>query len=284
MQEIFNLVVVLVLYKTKLSDSVTFQSLKTAAFYYKHSIFVMVYDNSPEPCMLEQFQTDGNMTIQYIHNSSNPGLSLAYNKGITIAKGKSVKWILLLDQDTHLSKDYLSVFFNSVYEKLFENAVCALPKVVSMDEGNVISPIRIYFGAIFRPLKVIKPGISKETVTGINSGTFLSVAFIDELGGFSSQYKLDMLDHWYFSEIAKAKQKVFILSSVIRHNLSINFFEREVTIARYKDILNAEKKFATRSFLNYIIFRLRLIKRLKQQFYFKDKTFLKLTFKYLRDL
>ena len=72
-QKIF---VVIVLYKTRLEDSITIQTLNDAI---EDRISLMVFDNSP----LRQYNEDSfafnKFDIVYYHDGSNPGLSYAYN-------------------------------------------------------------------------------------------------------------------------------------------------------------------------------------------------------------
>ena len=205
----------------------------------------------------------------------------AYNHGIEVAKKEKIDWLLLLDQDTIIPSNYLESFLNVNFPTLDDNVVCAVPKVLPLVGSKIISPIKIYWGVFFRSFKTLTPGILKMKITGINSGTFLSVKFIDELGGFDSRFPLDMLDHWYFSEISRCKQKVLLLDLTINHNLSVNSFESEVSLKRYESILSAEKIFSQSNILSYLVFKLRLIKRLFEQISYTEKRFFYMTLKNL---
>jgi GT2 family glycosyltransferase len=276
-----NLCIVIVIYNNKIEDSVTYKSLTTAldnnlCF----NITLIIYDNSP----IAQIISDDENTryeMTYIHDSANPGLSKAYNKGLEIAKNKNIRWLLLLDQDTVLPENYLDAFLKVDFKNLPADVVCLVPKVLAVGREKIIAPIRIYYGALFVSFKKIKPGILSSKITGINSGTFLSVNFIDELGGFDNRFPLDMLDHWYFSEIAKAKKRVFLLDAIIYHNLSVNRFESEVSLLRYTGILRSEKLFSKKNIFTYLIFKLRLVKRLLQQASYREKGFFYITLRNL---
>ena len=84
-------------------------------------------------------------------------------------------------------------------------------KLVS--ENEMVSPV---FANILRPLKSEKPesGIQHTPVMAINSGAFIRVSFLDEIGGFNNQFPLDFLDHWLFHEIYANGKKVWVLDTV----------------------------------------------------------------------
>ncbi|MES2427317.1 MAG: glycosyltransferase [Bacteroidota bacterium] len=280
MKEQSKLLIIIVLYKKQLLESSTYQSLKKACYDLKEPVNVLVYDNSPAACP-HPIENEQNILITHLHDQLNSGLCKAYNTGIDTAKEKDLDWLLLLDQDTFIPSDYLNVFYNTEPIIAANDVVCAVPKVLAPGGSQIISPIKIYFGAIFRTYKNVKAGVLAEKITGINSGTFLSVKYIDELGGFDSRFSLDMLDHWYFSEIAAANRRVFLLDATIYHNLSVNSFENEVSLDRYARILDSEKIFSKKNVFSYLVFKLRLLKRLIEQRSYKEKEFFYMTLKNL---
>ena len=80
---------VIVLYKCKLENSKSYQSLLQ-----NNEETIFVYDNSPIS------QEVHGENIVYIHDSQNGGLSVAYNKAAQYARCNRFDWLLLLDQDT----------------------------------------------------------------------------------------------------------------------------------------------------------------------------------------
>ena len=90
-----NVLAVVVLYNVSLNDSQTLNSLK-ALDSLGINLKLLIYDNSPQQQNHESTQWD------YVHDSTNEGLTKAYNTAVELAKKNNCEWLLLLDQDTHL--------------------------------------------------------------------------------------------------------------------------------------------------------------------------------------
>lgn len=277
MEKIDNILAILVLYKTRLEESTTFQSLKKSLEELNLSLELLVYDNSPVASMEKPEFTIGGLHITYIHNSENPGLAVAYNAGLQIAIDRKKNWMLLLDQDTEIPNDYIDEI-TTLKQDEFEKVVCVIPKVISSKTMKIISPSKIFYGGICRPIKNLSSGIINKRITSVNSGTLLSVKFISQIGGFIDNFPLDMLDHWYFWEIYKANENIYLLKSSIFHSLSVDSFKDKVSISRYKMILKAEKLFFNNIF-DRGIYKFRLVFRLLKQLFYKDKRYFYLSFK-----
>ncbi len=97
---------VVVLYKRPPEQSQTINSL-TAIFADNpallDSIQVLLWDNSPKPVehLALTFPCD------YRHSGRNVGTSGAYNAAMEFAEKQGTPWLLLLDQDTTLSAEFL---------------------------------------------------------------------------------------------------------------------------------------------------------------------------------
>lgn len=276
-----SLIGVIVLYKCHMEKSETIIALNIALEKIQKQLTLLVYDNGPKAQYAEHNFKYGNLNIVYIHDPTNPGLSKAYNAGLDYANSHDAEWILLLDQDTLLPPEFLEQYLHAVKENSSNEIVCIMPRILSVSNDTIVSPSRIYRGGITRPLNKIKPGIIKESVTGINSGTFLSIQFMISLGGFCDDFPLDMLDHWYFREIAKKKRKILLLDISIQHYLSVDSFFDEVSTDRYESILLSERRFFNHYFLDLCIYKIRLALRIVKQLRLGEKTYATLTFKYL---
>lgn len=267
---------VIVLYKTKLEECKTMISLQNAL---ERKTSLLVFDNSP----IRQYEEDNfelnNFIIQYHHEPSNPGLSAAYNYSLSLAKKKTnYKWLLLLDQDTILSSEYINEIIVFNFNKITSNVVAIIPRVVSTLNHKIIAPVKALIGGIFRPV-IIDSGEVKNKISGINSGTLLKISYLDTINGFSKDYTLDMLDHWYFRKIYEDNKSVYLLKSTIHQNLSVfSSFEENVSFWRYKQMIEAELKFVREDgFLSVVVYKLRLIARISKQVKYKNKEYLRLT-------
>jgi GT2 family glycosyltransferase len=267
---------IIVLYKNKLSDSLTYRSLNNYSEKMGLSLQIMIYDNTPYH---QKYENDSNNKIIYIRDASNPGVARAYNKGLEYCNKKIIPWMLLMDQDTEFNGDFLSNTVLSL-KNHGENkdTVCFIPKITSKS-GEILSPMILKRGGLVRPVKVAKSGIQKNNITGLNSGTLLRVSYLNKLGGFNEQFGLDMLDHWLFREIHKSGCSVYLTKAEMQHDLSVMDFEKNMTLERYKDLLLSERHFMEGNLAEIVIYKLRLFVRIFKQLRYKEKQFLLLSLK-----
>lgn len=106
-----NYTIVMVLYEQTLEDSKTFQSLIRYLPVYKNNnnITLLVFDNSVN---LVNKVDKKDIDYIYIKNEGNIGLAKSYNQATKYANLMKSEWMLLLDQDTELSKEYFETIFN----------------------------------------------------------------------------------------------------------------------------------------------------------------------------
>jgi GT2 family glycosyltransferase len=281
-----KIVIVLVIYKLKLIKSSTFSTLIKA--YCKHNKFeyfeLIIYDNSPTKQNINMqipFQT------QYIHDSSNGGLYAAYTYALNRAVETRCDWILLLDQDTKLPINYFfSVSKIMVDTLLDDNVVAVVPKVFTIN-GKMISPCKLYIGRIGRAVTLEYIGICNFKISAINSGAFIKVEFLKIIGGFNPLFKLDFVDHWIFYKIFTCRKKVFILDSIIEHELSVTNYDKYMSEERYKNILNSEILFINlySPKLEKVVYILKLIIRsFKQLIFLKNKNYFYFTCRVITDV
>lgn len=276
-----SFLIVLVIYNQFLEDSVTFKSLlravkKTLNFKVK----IVVYDNSlvvrEDLSFLKQYRTF--FEVDYVSNCNNPGISKAYNYAYKTARKTQLSWLLLLDHDTKLPLNYLETFIYSC-DNLNPSIVACVPRIYGEFSKKLISPLRLNSYGLLRRIQKEIVGDLEFRVMAINSGAFLNVNFLSEIGGFSKKYPLDMLDFWLFSVIFGRKKKVYLFDICLEHNLSVSDFENNVSLLRYESIISAEKKFFYQNNIWKVMHRVRLIKRLLVQIRFKDKSFFMKTLK-----
>lgn len=244
----------IVLYNCRIDQSSTIKSIKdylnNVNAYNEFNI--LVYDNSK----VEQMTTDSR--FQYIPNRTNLFLSENYNKALEFSIQNQCDWLVLLDQDTCLSNDYLDIIFN----KELDSCIAAYVPHIVTSNGNKVAPQ-------FMRVKCKIDNKNRKGIFSVNSGTILNVAFFkDKLKNFSLEYPLDFLDNWYFQNINYEGGIIKVLPVTITHDLSIAKGHSVVSIERYKSILSSERKFiyTERSHCERVGYKIRLIYR-----YFKWK-------------
>jgi GT2 family glycosyltransferase len=180
---------------------------------------------------------------------------------LEIAKSHGFSWLLLLDQDSQLPSIFLASLVDVMELYDTNESVAAIVPFVK-DGLAEISPLRVRFGRL-APLPKESPSLAECEVTAINSGAAIRVSFIQSLGGFNPNYRLDCLDHWLFRQIYAQRKRVALSSSILEHNLSVSDYRHRVSIERYRSILASEAAFITtyKSRAEVPVYLLRLLVR-----------------------
>jgi GT2 family glycosyltransferase len=245
--------VVMVVYKQKLEQSRTFQTIRRTFFTggrLRDEVHVIIYDNSPEPQSVPREYADA---FTYKHDPRNLGIAVAYNYAWQAAKQHNSEWLILLDHDTELTQAYADAVLS--LEKVDRDQTAAIvPKVICNEV--MISPV---FSDTLQPLKAVRPetGIQQRPIMAINSGAAVNMQFLNQLGGFNEEFPLDFLDHWLFYEVYERGYKSFVLDVTLENELSVMNYDT-VSLQRYKSILGSEIHF-------YKNYKKGLLKRYKRQ-------------------
>lgn len=180
---------VIVLYKCKLENSKSYQSLLQ-----NNEETIFVYDNSPIS------QEVHGENIVYIHDSQNGGLSVAYNKAAQYARCNRFDWLLLLDQDTTFQKGAIEYYIKAINE--FPDIKMFAP-VHQISDGRYISPTH-YVCKGSRPSRVMKCGLLNfKEASPINSGIMVNVTAFYEAGCYDEEVVLDFSDIRFMEKFRK---------------------------------------------------------------------------------
>jgi GT2 family glycosyltransferase len=260
-----------------LGNSATYQTFVASALHGGlDTSSVVVYDNSPSRQVSSAEEED---LFAYKHDPNNGGIAAAYNWALEIAKLHCFSWMLLLDQDTRLPLTFLESLLGTIELHNSNQTVAAI--VPFVNDGLVgISPSRVLFGRRV-PLQRESHSLAECEVTAINSGAAIRVSFVQSLGGFNQNYKLDCLDHWLFRRLYAERKRVALSGSVLEHNLSVSDYRNQVSLARYSSILVSEVLFMTtekrRAEMPLYIFRL-LLRSVRQLIVYRRPDLAVLTF------
>ena len=267
-----KIMIVILLYKTQLDRSKTYQSFIIHSKKLKQQFELLIYNNSPE------IHIEPSKSFTLFNADKNNMLTSAYNMALSLANKNGAEWLLLLDQDTELTSEYFELLSKFLSENIDENIAAIVP---FLEENNIqLSPHKlILFNNM--AIKAQHAGIQNNKTTALNTLTLVRTDFMNRIGGFSSKFPLDMLDYWLYSKIQQNTQKVFVLNTRIKHNLTVSNFEKNMSLSRYDNLLKAEKELMYElGYLPSIFFRFKLALRfLKQFLLFKNKQFALLTLK-----
>lgn len=234
---------VIVLYRRNASKSEAYVSLKKlldAGF--GGMVELLVCDNSP----YEQPAPD-DFRGAYLRDLTNPGLARCYNEALRRAEPIEASWLMLLDQDTVVTGEYLyEVSENAEILKNEDDIVAMVPALI---DGDVVcSPI---YPPMYGPPRAVNADMHGPATTllhALNSGAVLRVSAIRKIGGFPLDFPLDYLDHATFFQLQHEGRKIFLLRSRLQHKLSSNSEPgRDVaSIRRMESMLKAEARFYSR--------------------------------------
>ncbi len=229
---------VVVRYKTAFSDSQTIQGW-CAAFAADPALaqqyHLLIWDNSPEPLLAPELP----VAFEYRHSEQNLGVSGAYNSAMQYALANGYTWMLLLDQDTSITADFLRRMLAHGLALETREGIAAITPTVRT-RGVVISPLRQLFNRN-RSYPAGAPSIAPGEATAANSGCLMRVSALAAIGGYDTSFWLDYSDMYVFHRFFLTGKKVWLATDVeLEHELSIMDYDRLMTPWRYRNFSYAE--------------------------------------------
>jgi GT2 family glycosyltransferase len=262
-----SILAILVLYNRELSQSQSGSSLlrilNDSPELAKHFSLVL-YDNSPHP---QTPEIAAGYPICYIHDPSNGGLASAYNFALQRAESEEREWLLLLDQDTSLTPEFVLELVQATGSLHSRSEVAAIVPKLQVN-GRIDSPAADLFHQMrrqfLRPEQSITRetvGIQKQSLCSYNSGSALRVTALRSTGGFPSEFWLDFLDHAVFHALFINGFRVYVLRSILEHDSSYSDIG-SVPIWRLRNIILARTLYVRKSgtFVDRVLYRIWLLR------------------------
>jgi GT2 family glycosyltransferase len=261
-----SILAVVVLYNRELSRSQSFTSLSgilnANPGLAKHFSLV-VYDNSPQA----QSPVSADFPAHYVHDPSNGGLASAYNYALARAESEQREWLLLLDQDTSPTQEFLFELLQTATALQATAEVAAIvPKL--MVNGGIHSPDSEFIQLIRRQFQSPKPpiahdlvGIQQQPLCAYNSGSTLRVSALRAIGGFPPEFWLDYLDHAVYHALYVRGYRTHLMLATLAHDASYSDLE-SVPFWRLHNVLTAQTLYVKRNgnFLDRLLYRLWLLR------------------------
>ncbi len=262
-----SILAVIVLYNRELSQSQSVSSLcailKENPGWAQHFSLVL-YDNSPHP---QSHALAADFPIDYVHDPSNGGLARAYNYALARAESEEREWLLLLDQDTSPTREFLSELLETVTTLHATSEVAAMvPKL--MVQGVIHSPATQFIDLMRRQFQAAKEPIGKEVVgvqqqplNAYNSGATIRVSAMQAIGGFPAEFWLDFLDHAVFHALHVHGYRMYVLRATLAHDASHSDIE-SVPGWRLHNVLMAQTLYVKRrgNFMDRLLYRIWLLR------------------------
>jgi GT2 family glycosyltransferase len=261
-----SILATVVLYRCELAHSQSFTSLfrilSEDPELAKH-FSLLVYDNSPQA---QDHAMQATFPIDYVHDPSNGGLATAYNFALARAEAEQRAWLLLLDQDTVLTEEFLFELVESARTLHGQAQVGAIvPKLLI--RGAIYSPEANFLYQVRHPHRSLQTvekdavGIQQRHLNAYNSGATLRVSAMRAIGGFPTQFWLDYLDHAVFRALFVGGFRIYVMRAELVHNSSL----AEVTslpLWRLRNILQAQTLFVKQSggLLDRMFYRIFLLR------------------------
>ena len=252
-----RIAIVLVLYKRSAEESeslVTLRQILNTVPEIGSELSLLVYDNSPTSHEVPALP----IPLRYVSDPSNSGLASAYNEGLRMAAVNGASWLMLLDHDTVLTREYLSEL-RDLAGSVPEGVWVVVPKLVHT--GGIHSPHylpRLSHHAVAANFS----GVATQDVSAFNSGALVRVNALQLLGGFPMSFRIEYLDHAMFHMLQSAGGKVWVMRATLAHDLSAMRLGETTSMARYRQILIAERNFYSgMKFTNRAWYRSRRLKQ-----------------------
>jgi GT2 family glycosyltransferase len=262
-----SILVVVVLYNCDLSQSQSVSSLlrilnEHPALAERFS--VILYDNSPQaqsPAM------GGDLAVHYVHDPSNGGLAPAYNLALARAEAEGREWLLLFDQDTSPTLDFLHELVTLASTLHGETTVAAIvPKLLV--NGVVYSPATHFIDVLRRQFSPPTPnrydslvGVQEHRLSIYNSASTLRVSALRSIGAFPTEFWLDYLDHTVFHTLFVNGYSTYIMRASLEHDQSDADLQ-SISAWRHHNVLKAQTLFVKRtgSRIDRLLYRIWLLR------------------------
>ena len=204
-----ELLVVIVLYKTRPEQSAAFTSLQTALDAFPSFPEIFIYDNSPESSSVSGFH------ITYFHDPANSGVSRAYNHASAVASDKKKKWMLLLDQDTSVKKVLFEDFLDAI--TTHPESVAFVP--IMKDRNGFVSPFS-YRGGRGRRITTLQDKYPLDKFRFINSGLLIHHSAFVMAGGYCERIPIDFSDISFGERLMTITNHFIVIDTLLDHAFS----------------------------------------------------------------
>ncbi len=273
-----NTLVTIVLYKTNLCNSITYIQLTKALLQYNltKKVALYVYDNSPEIDLNIDAHSDV-WEITYVNDTTNSGISMAYNKASDFAKLTSKKYLLLTDQDSLFSTNV----FLKYYEAIDLNPTIFLfAPIIHLSSKQPFSPCKVVLKRGFPAL--VSAGIqSLHKYTPVNSGIFIYTNVFLKVGGYNNNVKIDFSDFQFIERYKKNYDLFYVIDSVVIQQFSNEETDKSKLLERFKIYCDGAKNCEKKNFLEFIAYFIIVFIRATSLFKrTKSFDFFKYAFKY----
>lgn len=205
MQDMKRITIVLVIYNTKINESLSYE-------YFHKNICdedkLCIFDNSVDTsCQLFNSSYSYNKNELYLSSGRNEGLSKAYNTVIQNIEKDSDNWIIISDQDTSYPENYISVVKNNINNT---NAYVLCP--IINDKLGILSPCKSSWRGFSHIFDIDTNRLDKYSY--INSGMVINSTVFSNIK-YDENLFLDFIDHDFILQLKQNElAKIQLLENI----------------------------------------------------------------------
>lgn len=212
-----KILAIVVVYNKTIIQSDSIMSLNNDLMQLEQKLDVYIYDNSLAPTDLPELERIN--FVCYNHDSSNAGVSRAYNEGVKYASSIGKEWVLLLDQDTKFEKGAIECYIQSLEAYPEIKLFCPL---ILLENSIIFSPFRrkLKRGVSLRHVNFVKYDLKK--FSPVNSGMLINIGSFIECGGYNDAVKLDFSDLEFIERFSKKNGSFLLIRTKAIQDFSNN--------------------------------------------------------------
>jgi GT2 family glycosyltransferase len=224
---------------------------------------IVIYDNSPAE---QNSVLESRFPVFYKHDATNAGLPGAYNFALTRAFEDHCEWLLLLDQDTPITHQFVTELIACARTLRNQPQVASIVPKLLVDD-KIYSPIAHFIDQLrhqYRRSHAVSKGtvgVQEGRLVAYNSGAALRVAAVRSIGGFPEEYWLDYLDHALFHSLFVRGYHMYVMQAQIAHGAS-QANVSDVPGWRQRNLLLAQGRFVqqTGNVVDRMLYRIWLLR------------------------
>ncbi|MFP4418064.1 MAG: hypothetical protein ACOC4C_02970 [Fibrobacterota bacterium] len=266
---------VIVCYRMPYDKALSVQALSRCGQAIHKKLDVIVFDNSPS--FTHDKITISSLTIRYVANKRNLGVSACYNMAADVLDREygQKQWLLLLDQDTDLMDTLLHAYAESIKRYPHQKLFC--PRV-AMGKLGVAAPFHTRFfhnrGPYTGPDGVIAVG----NIGSINSGLLIHREVFKKTGGYNPHIPLDFSDYYFFHRYREKYSSLVVVNVILNHNLSsLEKYSRQKVLRRFAYYIHGARQISALDRLKLVLV-VAFVRTLKMCAKYRTTKFVKIYF------
>jgi len=184
---------VIVTYHPELTTLISFKDLLNVV---QHLVIVDNGSSKPVTDALETLSLDPRTFV--IYNHENYGIAAALNQGCSYLKNKGYDYALLLDQDSIVPENMVSILYETA--KRYKKSAIIAPSIIpiDIDEEAVSHKLRFLIRTKFLSFKKEAPYRDEmEVAMVITSGSLYDLNCWEKIGGFWEDLFIEGVDNEY---------------------------------------------------------------------------------------